>query len=72
MRGACIDIGSNTTRLLVADCDRGRLAEVHQDRQFTQIVHGKLPGIRKPTLGEIHLTTLREMGPADPERELNR
>ena len=42
MRGACIDIGSNTTRLLVADCERGRLNEVHQDREFTQIVHGKL------------------------------
>ena len=43
VRGACIDIGSNTTRLLVADCDRGRLSEVLQDREFTQIVHGKLP-----------------------------
>ena len=30
-RYACIDIGSNTTRLLVAECDRG-VHEVHQER----------------------------------------
>jgi exopolyphosphatase/guanosine-5'-triphosphate,3'-diphosphate pyrophosphatase len=42
VRGACIDIGSNTTRLLVAECDRGLLNEVHQAREFTQIVDGKL------------------------------
>ncbi len=40
MRRACIDIGSNTTRLLVADCDRDRLLEVHQDRSFTHIRRG--------------------------------
>jgi exopolyphosphatase/guanosine-5'-triphosphate,3'-diphosphate pyrophosphatase len=37
MRRACIDIGSNTTRLLVADCDGPRLVEVHQERSFTRI-----------------------------------
>ena len=37
MRGACIDIGSNTTRLLVADRDSGGLREVHQERAFTRI-----------------------------------
>ena len=37
MRRACIDIGSNTTRLLVADCDGPRLEEVHQERSFTRI-----------------------------------
>ncbi len=42
MRCACIDIGSNTTRLLVADCDRGRLTEIHQERAFTHIGHGIL------------------------------
>jgi exopolyphosphatase/guanosine-5'-triphosphate,3'-diphosphate pyrophosphatase len=42
VRGACIDIGSNTTRLLVAECDRGRLNEIHQAREFTQIVAGQL------------------------------
>lgn len=37
MRRACIDIGSNTTRLLVAECGGPRLLEVHQERSFTRI-----------------------------------
>jgi exopolyphosphatase/guanosine-5'-triphosphate,3'-diphosphate pyrophosphatase len=37
LRRACIDIGSNTTRLLVADCHVGALAECRQERVFTQI-----------------------------------
>jgi exopolyphosphatase/guanosine-5'-triphosphate,3'-diphosphate pyrophosphatase len=37
VRLGCIDIGSNTTRLLVADCDGGRLLWVHQERAFTRI-----------------------------------
>ncbi len=37
MRRACIDIGSNTTRLLVADCDGDRLVEVHQEKAFTHV-----------------------------------
>jgi exopolyphosphatase/guanosine-5'-triphosphate,3'-diphosphate pyrophosphatase len=40
VRAACIDIGSNTTRLLVADCVDGTLAEVHQERAFTRIGKG--------------------------------
>jgi exopolyphosphatase/guanosine-5'-triphosphate,3'-diphosphate pyrophosphatase len=40
VRGACIDIGSNTTRLLVADRDSGELREVHQERAFTRIARG--------------------------------
>jgi exopolyphosphatase / guanosine-5'-triphosphate,3'-diphosphate pyrophosphatase len=40
VRRACIDIGSNTTRLLVAECDGGHLREVHQDRAFTRIGRG--------------------------------
>lgn len=36
-RCACIDIGSNTTRLLVADAAPGRLAAVVQQRAFTRI-----------------------------------
>jgi exopolyphosphatase/guanosine-5'-triphosphate,3'-diphosphate pyrophosphatase len=36
-RLACIDIGSNTTRLLVADCAAGELVEIHQERAFTRI-----------------------------------
>jgi exopolyphosphatase/guanosine-5'-triphosphate,3'-diphosphate pyrophosphatase len=37
---ACIDIGSNTTRVLVADVDGGRLREVLQRRAFTRIGEG--------------------------------
>ena len=40
MRGACIDIGSNTTRLLVADRDPRGLREIHQERAFTRISRG--------------------------------
>lgn len=39
MRLACIDIGSNTTRLLVADTDGTRLHWVAQERAFTRIGH---------------------------------
>jgi exopolyphosphatase/guanosine-5'-triphosphate,3'-diphosphate pyrophosphatase len=42
VRRACIDIGSNTTRLLVADCHGGALREVHQERVFTRIGRGLL------------------------------
>ncbi len=42
MRRACIDIGSNTTRLLVADCLGGALAEVHQERVFTHLGRSRL------------------------------
>jgi exopolyphosphatase/guanosine-5'-triphosphate,3'-diphosphate pyrophosphatase len=34
---ACIDIGSNTTRLLVAESAKGRLREVMQQRAFTRL-----------------------------------
>jgi exopolyphosphatase/guanosine-5'-triphosphate,3'-diphosphate pyrophosphatase len=37
VRCACIDIGSNTTRLLVAECAAGELRELHQERAFTRI-----------------------------------
>jgi exopolyphosphatase/guanosine-5'-triphosphate,3'-diphosphate pyrophosphatase len=37
VRRACIDIGSNTTRLLVAECGGPKLLEVYQERSFTRI-----------------------------------
>jgi exopolyphosphatase/guanosine-5'-triphosphate,3'-diphosphate pyrophosphatase len=37
VRLGCIDIGSNTTRLLVADSDGRHLLWVHQERSFTRI-----------------------------------
>ena len=40
MRRACIDIGSNTTRLLVAECGSEQLLEIHQERAFTRIGRG--------------------------------
>ena len=40
VRRACIDIGSNTTRLLVAECEAECLHEVHQDRAFTRLGRG--------------------------------
>ncbi len=48
MRRACIDIGANTTRLLVAECDGDQLVPVHQERAFTRIgqsldEHGQIP-----------------------------
>jgi len=34
---ACVDIGTNTTRVLVADVKDGRLTEVRQQRAFTRL-----------------------------------
>lgn len=55
MRGACIDIGSNTTRLLVADRDGDGLQEVHQERVFTRISRGLSEG------GEISQAKIAEV-----------
>ncbi len=51
MRLACIDIGSNTTRLLVAECRPEGLLEVHQQRAFTRLgrdlqAHGRITGAK--------------------------
>jgi exopolyphosphatase/guanosine-5'-triphosphate,3'-diphosphate pyrophosphatase len=55
VRRACIDIGSNTTRLLVADCVGERLLEVHQERAFTRIGRGVVDG------GEISAAKIAEV-----------
>src|SRR4051812_4303036 len=44
----CIDIGSNTTRVLVAEADGGRLREMLQRRAFTRIGRGVKPGAEIP------------------------
>ena len=44
----CIDIGSNTTRVLVAEASGGRLREVLQRRAFTRIGQGLKPGAKIP------------------------
>ncbi|MFL5831103.1 MAG: Ppx/GppA phosphatase family protein [Solirubrobacteraceae bacterium] len=64
MRRACIDIGSNTTRLLVADGDADQLTEVHQERAFTRIGHGvrldgmisqdKIADVVEVVIGQLH------------------
>jgi len=43
VRRACNDIGSNTTRLLVAEYGDDQLREVHQERVFTRIGSGAQP-----------------------------
>ena len=55
MRRACIDIGSNTTRLLVADCDEDRLLEIHQERAFTHLRRGLTAAeeIREDKIAEV-------------------
>src|SRR4051794_41452982 len=51
---ACIDIGSNTTRVLVADVEDGRLREVLQRRAFTRIGKGlKGGGIPREKIDEV-------------------
>jgi exopolyphosphatase/guanosine-5'-triphosphate,3'-diphosphate pyrophosphatase len=40
----CIDIGTNTTRVLVVDARDGRLIEVFQQRVFTRLGRGLRPG----------------------------
>jgi exopolyphosphatase/guanosine-5'-triphosphate,3'-diphosphate pyrophosphatase len=45
---ACIDIGSNTTRVLVAEASGGRLTEVLQRRAFTRLGRGLKLGASIP------------------------
>lgn len=48
MTCACIDVGSNTTRLLVADTAGGRLRELLTQRSFTRIGRSLSDGNRIP------------------------
>jgi len=55
---ACIDIGSNTTRLLVADAGKGRLRELVTQRAFTRIGKGlpeggEIPGKKISETAEV-------------------
>ena len=40
MRVAAVDLGTNTTRLLVADVVEGTLAEVHRETRVTRLGEG--------------------------------
>jgi exopolyphosphatase / guanosine-5'-triphosphate,3'-diphosphate pyrophosphatase len=67
---ACIDIGSNTTRLLVADASNGQLRELVQQRSFTRIgkslgVAGAIPPTKIAETAEVVATqskVAREVG----------
>ena len=48
---ACVDIGTNTTRVLVAEVKDGRLIEVLQQRAFTRI--GMTPEIPEEKIAEV-------------------
>src|SRR5215213_9892302 len=72
MRCACIDIGSNTTRLLVADCAGGRLDRLHEERAFTRIgraldADGAIPAATVAAVAEVvagHRAAAHEHGAA--------
>ena len=64
VRCACIDIGSNTTRVLVADVADGRLTEVLAQRAFTRLgrelrATGALPQAAIVAVGEVVAAQLR-------------
>jgi exopolyphosphatase / guanosine-5'-triphosphate,3'-diphosphate pyrophosphatase len=73
VRRACIDIGSNTTRLLVADGGADGLVEVHQERTFTKLGRGlrdggvvpaeKVDEVVAVVRGQLH--TARALGAAE-------
>jgi exopolyphosphatase/guanosine-5'-triphosphate,3'-diphosphate pyrophosphatase len=72
VRRACIDIGSNTTRLLVADREGEQLREVHQERAFTRIGKalrhdGRIPSEKLQEVAEVvaaQLASARRFGAA--------
>jgi exopolyphosphatase/guanosine-5'-triphosphate,3'-diphosphate pyrophosphatase len=55
MRCACIDIGSNTTRLAGRGGRDGSIRAIVQERAFTRIGHGLAPGgeIAEPKIEEV-------------------
>jgi exopolyphosphatase/guanosine-5'-triphosphate,3'-diphosphate pyrophosphatase len=61
VRCACIDIGSNTTRLLVAESSDGRLQEVMAQRAFTRLGSGKreIPGPKVAEVAEVVASQVR-------------
>jgi exopolyphosphatase/guanosine-5'-triphosphate,3'-diphosphate pyrophosphatase len=68
MRLACIDIGSNTTRLLVAERNGSGLREVLHRRMFVPLTHGPQGTIDPETVTVLagvvaaHAATARECG----------
>jgi exopolyphosphatase/guanosine-5'-triphosphate,3'-diphosphate pyrophosphatase len=66
VRCACIDIGSNTTRLLVGDVTGGRLDTVEQLRSFTRIGSGMPPreAIAAAKIDELAAVVREQLGRA--------
>ena len=62
-RCACIDIGSNTTRLLVAEAAAGRLREVVSERSFTLLgAAGSAAGaVGEDKIGEVAAVVARQV-----------
>lgn len=55
MRCACIDVGSNTTRLLVADAELGEIEDVRNERVFT-LIGRSLDSARRIPPGKVEET----------------
>lgn len=71
MRCACVDIGTNTTRLLVAEASNGRLRQVVAVRRFARLTaaeDGSIPGAMVAQLAALvaeHVRLAHEHGAAD-------
>jgi exopolyphosphatase/guanosine-5'-triphosphate,3'-diphosphate pyrophosphatase len=66
---ACVDIGSNTTRVLVADVKDGRLTEVLQRRAFTRIgTQAEIPAEKIAEVAEVVAEQLELARSAGAER----
>ena len=64
-RCACIDIGSNTTRLLVAEDDGSRLREVVSGRAFTHLGATGAGALGADKIAEVAAIVARQMRLAD-------
>jgi exopolyphosphatase/guanosine-5'-triphosphate,3'-diphosphate pyrophosphatase len=66
IRCACIDIGSNTTRLLVAERGSSGLREVGVERAFTSLGAGRRPAdpVGAPKIEEVAHTVARQVAVA--------
>src|SRR5690349_6936093 len=66
-RCACIDVGSNTTRLLVAEPDGGRLREVVSERAFTLLgaPEGTPYAVGEDKIGEVAQVVARQVRVAE-------
>ena len=64
-RCACIDIGSNTTRLLVAEADGTRLREVVSQRAFTRMSTSDGGVVGQHKIAEVAAIVARQMRLAD-------